>query len=63
MLTIFCPVFMSLLFWLKIGLFFTYFWSFQANNTNFTTNLCEKVHPVSGAWITTHDPLFMSLRL
>ena len=28
--------------WAKPGLFFVYFWSFQTNNTIFTTNQCEK---------------------
>ena len=29
--------------WANPGLFFVYFWSFQANNTMFTTNQCEKL--------------------
>ena len=39
------------------------FWSFQTNNTIFTTNECEKchVHPVSGAGIQTHDLWNVSL--
>ena len=28
--------------WANPGLFFVYFWSFQVNNTIFTTNQCEK---------------------
>ena len=29
--------------WANSGLFFAYFWSFQTNNTNFTTNQCKKM--------------------
>ena len=29
--------------WANPGLFFVYFWSFQTNNTIFTTNQCEKM--------------------
>ena len=29
--------------WANPGLFFIYFWSFQTNNTNFTTNKSEKM--------------------
>ena len=45
------------------GLFFVYFWSFQTNNTIFTTNQCEKcpnVHLVNGARIRTHNLQNMS---
>ena len=42
------------------GLFFYYFWSFQTNNTIFTTKQCEKcpnINLVYGAEIRTHDLL------
>ena len=29
--------------WANAGLFFIYFWSFQTNNTIFTTNICENM--------------------
>ena len=43
-----CPLFAKKLFfikkWANPGLFFVYFWSFQANIiTIFTTNICEKM--------------------
>ena len=49
--------------WANLGLFFVYFWSFQTNNTIFTTNQCEKchVHPVSGAGIRTQHLWNVSL--
>ena len=45
------------------GLFSVYFWSFQANNTIFTRNQCEKrpsVHPVYSARIRTQSLTYMS---
>ena len=61
----FCLLKFKILFkWANQGLFIIYFWSFQTNNTIFTTNQCEKfpnVHPVYNAGIQTHDLRYMSL--
>ena len=39
---------------------FVYFRCFETNNTIFTTNQCENIHPVYGAGIWTHNLLNMS---
>ena len=44
--------------WASSGLFFVYFWSFQTNNTTFTTNV-KNVQRVSSAGIRTNDLLNM----
>ena len=53
----------TILKWANPRLFFIHCWSFQTNNTIFTANQCEKcqkVHPVYGARIGTHNVMNMS---
>ena len=43
--------------WANPGLFFVYFWSFQTNNTIFTTNQCEKCPSSIRRWDSNPRPL------
>ena len=42
--------------WANPGLFLVYFWSFQTNSKNFTTNQCEKMSCPSSIWHRDSNP-------